>query len=168
MRRVQTEVFDEGELHAELRQRAGAAAGAIVTFTGYVRDFAPGQATRTLFLEHYPGMCERVLDELGDQASRRWGLAAWTLVHRVGALQRDEPIVFVGVACAHRREAFEACQFLIDTLKTRAPFWKRETLTDGQAFWVSQNQADAERSAQWLASTEPESLPALRGTSIES
>lgn len=160
MRKVQTEIFDEGQLYAELRQRAGAAAGAIVTFTGYVRDFSPEQATRTLFLEHYPGMCERVLDELGASASERWGLSAWTLVHRVGALQRDEPIVFVGVASAHRREAFAACQFLIDTLKTRAPFWKRETLSDGQAFWVSQTQADAKLTEQWLATTPTGSGPA--------
>lgn len=157
MYRIQTASFDEGVLQAELRRRAGAAAGAIVTFTGYVRDFAPEQATRTLFLEHYPGMCERVLDSLGRAASQRWQLAGWTIVHRVGELPRDAPIVFVGAAAGHRGQAFRACEFMIDTLKTQAPFWKREQLVDGRDFWVRQAAADAERTAQWLDQPSPSS-----------
>ena len=160
MRRLQTQSFDAGQLHDELRQRAGDAAGAIVTFTGHVRDFAPDTATRTLFLEHYPGMCERVLDELGESAAQRWNLAAWSIVHRVGEMARGEPIVFVGAASAHRGAAFRACEFMIDALKTRAPFWKRETLADGQAFWVRQAQADAERTRAWLDANDPDTPPA--------
>lgn len=148
---MQTAIFNEGALLQALRQRAGDAAGAIVTFTGYVRDFAPGQATRTLFLEHYPGMCERVLSELGEAATRQWGLAAWSIVHRVGALHRNEPIVFVGAVTQHRAAAFQACEFMIDTLKTRAPFWKREILHSGENFWVQQTTADALRTEQWMA-----------------
>lgn len=148
---VQTASFNADALHKELRERAGEGAGAIVTFTGYVRDFASHDATIALHLEHYPGMCERVLEGLVGEATERWQLLASTLVHRVGQLARAEPIVFVGVATAHRAEAFAACEFLIDTLKTRAPFWKREILASGRQFWVQQTPADAERASAWLA-----------------
>ncbi len=148
---VQTATFDAGALHADLRARAGEGAGALVTFTGYVRDFASHDATVALHLEHYPGMCERVLQALANEAAERWHLAAWSLVHRVGELSRAEPIVFVGAASGHRADAFAACEFMIDTLKTRAPFWKREVLASGKSFWVQQKPADAERASTWLA-----------------
>lgn len=146
---VQEADFDAGALLAGLRARVAGEAGAVVTFTGYVRDFAPDQETSTLFLEHYPGMCERVLTELGETAARRWPVAAWTIVHRVGALDKGDQIVFVGVASAHRADAFRACEFIIDTLKARAPFWKREILADGRSFWVEQRRADAQRAQEW-------------------
>ncbi|GAA5235926.1 molybdenum cofactor biosynthesis protein MoaE [Verticiella sediminum] len=149
---VQQADFDAGALQARLRAASAGAAGALVTFTGYVRDFAPDEPTETLYLEHYPGMCERVLRELGESARERWGLSAYAIVHRVGALARADQIVFVGAACPHRGNAFRACEFMIDALKTRAPFWKREELASGRQFWVEQKDADRERTAGWQSS----------------
>src|SRR5690606_20589275 len=99
---VQEADFDGAALLAALRAQVGAQAGAIVTFTGYVRDFAPGQATETLFLEHYPGMCERELHEIAATARERWALAGTVIAHRVGALPNSAQIVFVAAASAHR------------------------------------------------------------------
>jgi molybdopterin synthase catalytic subunit len=148
---VQEADFDASALLADLRANAGAAAGAIVTFTGYVRDFAPGEATETLFLEHYPGMCERELEDIGRQAMSRWQVVDFLIAHRVGALPRNAQIVFVGAASAHRGDAFRACEYMIDALKTRAPFWKRETLASGRSFWVEQRQTDQDRTQAWDA-----------------
>jgi molybdopterin synthase catalytic subunit len=146
---VQEADFDASALLAGLRARAGAAAGAIVTFTGYVRDFSTDEATQTLFLEHYPGMCERELEEIGQQALSRWQVVDFVIAHRVGALPRNAQIVFVGAASAHRGDAFRACEYMIDALKTRAPFWKRETLASGRSFWVEQRQTDDDRTRSW-------------------
>ncbi|ANN73727.1 molybdenum cofactor biosynthesis protein MoaE [Bordetella bronchialis] len=148
---VQEADFDAAALHAALRERAGPGAGALVTFTGYVRDFSAEQATETLFLDHYPGMCERELRDIGDQAMRRWRVIDFVIVHRVGALSRNAQIVFVGAASAHRGDAFRACEYIIDALKTRAPFWKRETLAGGRSFWVEQRQSDHDRTQSWDA-----------------
>lgn len=144
---VQQADFDAARLQAELRGRH--AAGAIVTFTGYVRDYAQDAATRSLFLEHYPGMCEREVEDICAAAGARWQVLESLVVHRVGELRHKEQIVFVAVASAHRGDAFRACEYIIDALKTRAPFWKRENLADGASFWVSQHQADADKTAQW-------------------
>lgn len=144
---VQQADFDAVRLQAELRARH--AAGAIVTFTGYVRDYAQDAATRSLFLEHYPGMCEREVEAICAAAGARWQVLESLVVHRVGELRHKEQIVFVAVASAHRGDAFRACEYIIDALKTRAPFWKRENLADGASFWVSQHQADADKTAQW-------------------
>lgn len=148
---VQEADFDAAALQGALRERAGAAAGAIVTFTGYVRDFSPDEATETLYLDHYPGMCERELEEIGAQAMRRWRVIDFVIAHRVGALPRNAQIVFVGAASAHRGDAFRACEYIIDALKTRAPFWKRETLSSGRSFWVEQRQSDEDRTQSWDA-----------------
>ena len=153
MRRLQTASFDTGLLYDDLRQRAGEAAGAIVTFTGHVRDFAPNLATRTLFLEHYPGMCEREIETICETARQRWDVAEILAVHRYGELHHKEQIVFIAVASAHRGEAFQACEYVIDALKTRAPFWKRETLADGRRFWVEQRESDASKTDQWNTET---------------
>lgn len=144
---VQQADFDAARLQAELRGRH--AAGAIVTFTGYVRDYAQDAATRSLFLEHYPGMCEREVEDICAAAGARWQVLESLVVHRVGELRHKEQIVFVAVASAHRGDAFRACEYIIDALKTRAPFWKRENLAAGSSFWVSQHQADADKTAQW-------------------
>ncbi|MGB3424569.1 MAG: molybdenum cofactor biosynthesis protein MoaE [Castellaniella sp.] len=149
MIRIQTERFDTAELTALLQDRAGSRAGALVHFLGMVRDYSPEAGSRSLFLEHYPGMCEREIQTLCDYAQQRWDILDTVVVHRVGELPLGDPIVFVGVAAAHRGQAFQACEYIIDALKTRAPFWKRETLADGQAFWVGQRAADAEKTAQW-------------------
>lgn len=146
---VQEADFDSAALLAALRAEVGAAAGAIVTFTGYVRDYSPAQPTDTLYLEHYPGMCERELAEVAETAKSRWQLAGTLIAHRYGALHRESQIVFVAAASAHRGDAFRGCEFMIDALKTRAPFWKRETLADGQQFWVEQRGSDDERTRSW-------------------
>ncbi|NYT67671.1 molybdenum cofactor biosynthesis protein MoaE [Pusillimonas noertemannii] len=146
---VQQHDFDSAALVAQLRERTAGKAGALVTFTGYVRDYAPDQATQSLFLEHYPGMCEREITEICDTALSRWDVAEVLAVHRYGELHLKDQIVFVAVASAHRGQAFLACEYVIDALKTRAPFWKRETLAGGDRFWVQQREADAEKTEQW-------------------
>lgn len=146
---VQQQDFDSAALVAQIRERTAGTAGALVTFTGYVRDYAPDQPTQTLYLEHYPGMCEREITEICDTALSRWDVAEVLAVHRYGELHLKDQIVFVAVASAHRGQAFLACEYVIDALKTRAPFWKRETLAGGERFWVQQREADAEKTEQW-------------------
>lgn len=146
---VQEADFNEAELVASLRERTAGKAGSMVTFTGYVRDYADNAATHSLYLEHYPGMCEREIQTICATAHTRWNTLDTTVVHRVGELRYKEQIVFVGVTSAHRGDAFNACQYIIDALKTRAPFWKRETLAGGERFWVRQHEADSAKAAQW-------------------
>lgn len=146
---IQHNDFNMAELVGRLRKAAAGQAGAIVSFTGYVRDYAPDKPTDTLFLEHYPGMCENEIETLCSHARQRWDIQDCIVVHRVGELHSAEQIVFVGVASAHRGDAFAACEYLIDALKTRAPFWKRETLANGERFWVQQQEADARKAAAW-------------------
>ncbi|VFR80177.1 Molybdenum cofactor biosynthesis protein MoaE [plant metagenome] len=151
MRRVivQESDFDAAALQRALYEACAGRAGAIATFTGYVRDHAPDQATQTLYLEHYPGMCERELQEIGDAAMQRWDIGGYVILHRVGELPRHAQIVFVAAASAHRGEAFHACEYIMDALKTRAPFWKRETLTSGEQFWVQARDADFDKTRRW-------------------
>lgn len=146
--------FDAGALLGQLRQQVAGTAGAIVSFTGYVRDYAQGASTQSLFLEHYPGMCEREIETLCTDAQARWDVQGCLVVHRVGELRNSEQIVFVAAASAHRGDAFRACEYIIDALKTRAPFWKRETLASGERFWVQQKDSDAAKTAQWENPTE--------------
>lgn len=149
---VQNNDFDANQLTQSLFDSGKGQTGAIVSFIGYVRDYQPNQTTDTLFLEHYPGMCEREITELCNQAMQRWDIIDCTVVHRVGELPYTDQIVYVGVSSVHRGQAFMACEFIIDTLKTRAPFWKRETLKDGDSFWVQQNESDARKTASWAQS----------------
>jgi molybdopterin synthase catalytic subunit len=123
--------------------------GAVVTFVGLMRDINEGDTVTGMTLEHYPGMTEKALRAIADEAAGRWTLQAVRVVHRVGALQPTQPIVFVAVASAHRRDAFQACEFLMDYLKTRAPFWKRETLGDGRERWVDAREGDSEAAERW-------------------
>jgi len=146
---VQEADFDAAELLARLRRRTAGKAGACVTFTGYVRDYAEQVSSQSLFLEHYPGMCESEIEKVCEHAKARWNVLDYLVVHRVGELRLSEQIVFIAVACAHRGDAFQACAYIIDALKTRAPFWKRETLASGERFWVSQREEDVQRAAQW-------------------
>jgi molybdopterin synthase catalytic subunit len=120
--------------------------GAVATFTGLVR---PDDGVAILELEHYPGATEAALTRLAEEASARWSLAAVTIVHRVGPMRPGERIVFVGTASAHRAAALEACAFLIDRLKTDAPFWKRETV-GGESRWVEPRGSDDTAAARWL------------------
>ena len=145
---VQEADFDVAQLMQGLRERSAGKTGAVVTFTGYVRDYAENAATVSLFLEHYPGMCEREIEDLCTTAKSRWDVHECVVVHRVGELHNTDQIVFVAASSAHRGDAFKACEFIIDALKTRAPFWKRETLASGERFWVQQREADACKTSQ--------------------
>jgi molybdopterin synthase catalytic subunit len=145
--RVQHEPFDPGaELNA--LHQANTGVGAVVGFVGYVRDFNDGLEVRGMLLEHYPGMTEKALDKIVLKAAQRWPLLKLEILHRVGTLEPGEPIVFVGVASAHRQAAFQACDFVMDYLKTRAPFWKKETTEDG-ARWVEGRESDHAAAQRW-------------------
>ncbi len=122
--------------------------GALVSFVGLMRDLNEGVGVRGMTLEHYPGMTERALTAIADEAAGHWALDGITIVHRVGPLLPQDPIVFVGVVSAHRTEAFRGCEFLIDYLKTRAPFWKKEVTTEGER-WVDARAADEAAAERW-------------------
>ncbi|MEZ0148501.1 MAG: molybdopterin synthase catalytic subunit MoaE [Candidatus Reddybacter sp.] len=138
--------FDPGELTRQLSQST-TTCGALVNFTGLVRDQAD-DPVNTLFLEHYPGMTEKALEDIVVEARNRWSLGPLIIIHRVGALQPGEPIVFVGVAAAHRGEAFQACEFLMDYLKIKAPLWKKESTPDGER-WVASRCSDNTAAERW-------------------
>ena len=125
------------------------AIGGAVAFVGLMRDLNEGDRVATMTLEHYPGMTEKALRAIVDEAAGRWELSAVKIVHRVGELAPTDPIVLVVAAGAHRGEAFRACEFIMDYLKTRAPFWKRETLSDGRGRWVEARGSDDEAAASW-------------------
>ena len=122
--------------------------GALVSFVGLVRDSAGSESISALELEHYPGMTEKALQEIVQQAQRRWELQGVRTVHRIGKLQAAEQIVMVAVASPHRGEAFAACEFIMDFLKTRAPFWKKEYTAQG-AHWVDARESDDRALARW-------------------
>lgn len=144
---VQSEAFDlTPEYEALRRQTSGA--GAIVSFTGLVRDLNLSDDVIALELEHYPGMTEKFLERIARQAIMRFGLHAARVIHRVGRLQAGDPIVLVLTASAHRREAFEACEFIMDYLKSEAPFWKKEWTAAGPR-WLDQRVADREALVRW-------------------
>lgn len=129
-------------------RRNNPAIGAVVTFLGLTRDINEGESVTAMTLEHYPGMTEKALQTIVDEASERWELDAVRVVHRVGALTPEEPIVIVVVASHHRGEAFKGCEFIIDYLKTRAPFWKKEQTEAGER-WVEARHSDTEAEARW-------------------
>ncbi|MES2605059.1 MAG: molybdopterin synthase catalytic subunit MoaE [Pseudomonadota bacterium] len=122
--------------------------GAVVTFSGLVRDQQDGNEIKALFLEHYPGMTEKSLRDIAEQAGQRWPLLGVTIIHRIGELAPGDQIVFVGVTSAHRGAAFAACEFMMDYLKTRAPFWKK-CLQEGNEHWVESKDTDHEASKRW-------------------
>jgi molybdopterin synthase catalytic subunit len=144
---VQTEDFD---LSAEVaRLRAGdAGVGAVAAFVGTVRDRNDGQGVSSMELEHYPGMTEKAIEAMIDSAQQRFNIRAVRVIHRVGHLQPQDQIVLVVVTSAHRGEAFQACEFLMDYLKTQAPFWKKEHTPDG-ARWVDARTADDAAAQRW-------------------
>lgn len=146
--KVQEEVFDaasEGEL---LRQKSSAT-GALVEFTGLVRDVSEGSKVSAMFLEHYPGMTEKSLCKIAQQAIDRWGVFGITIIHRVGRLGPTEPIVYVAVSGEHRKESFEACQFVMDFLKKDAPFWKKEWDENDDVAWVAAKDSDNKAAMRW-------------------
>lgn len=121
--------------------------GAVVSFTGLVRDVGDGLSAMTL--EHYPGMTETALEEIADAAEARWPLSGVRIIHRYGPLEPGAQIVLVLAASAHRQAAFEASEFLMDYLKSRAPFWKKETGMDGQGAWVDARETDESALTRW-------------------
>ncbi len=152
--RVQQNAFDPGK-EVSVFCRANAGSGGIATFVGQMRDFQgeareSGKAVSSMTLEHYPGMAERQLNELCEEAAGRWEIDAVTVVHRFGDFTPGDPIVLVAVASAHRDPAFDACRFLMDWLKTQAPFWKKE-FTDTDSSWVAAKESDNVRASRWKA-----------------
>ncbi len=143
--RIQAEDFDVG---AELA-RLEVGAGAVASFVGIVRAEAHGKRLTALTLEHYPGMTERAASAIADQAMMRWPLSDCTIIHRIGRLAPGARIVVAAAASAHRAAALEATAFLIDWLKTDAPFWKHETFTNGETAWVAPRTEDDQARSRW-------------------
>ena len=145
--RVQTEDFDAGaEINRMRLSRADT--GAVAAFIGQVRDLNQGDKVSTLTLEHYPGMTEKALEGIVEQAKQRWNVFDVLVVHRIGTLQPTEQIVLVVVSGAHRGEAFAACEFIMDYLKTEAPFWKKEQTPAGER-WVEARVSDDAARERW-------------------
>ena len=150
--RIQRDSFDPGVEINRFRARV-ATSGGVASFIGQMRDFkgpdaSSGEPVSAMTLEHYPGMAERELETLTAEALKRWNLDGVLVVHRFGELFPGDPIVLVVTACAHRAEAFQACEFLMDWLKTKAPFWKKE-VTPGGDTWVTASAGDEARAERW-------------------
>ncbi|MDP8567719.1 molybdenum cofactor biosynthesis protein MoaE [Methylophilus aquaticus] len=144
---VQAEDFDLAMEMQQLRRHCPQA-GAVVSFDGLVREFAKGQVLQRMHIEHYPGMTEKALLAIVEQALHRWPLLGVTLIHRYGDLEARAQIVMVATASLHRQAAFDACAFMMDFLKTEAPFWKKEIGALG-ARWVEAREADEQAKQQW-------------------
>ena len=144
---VQQEDFDVAKEYAALIED-NTTDGAVVFFTGLVRDFNQGNSVNGLTLEHYPAMTEKVLNDIVDQAKQRWKLGRVRVIHRVGKLDLGDQIVFVGVTSQHRESAFEANQFIMDFLKHQAPFWKKERTQKGER-WVEAEDKDKKAQQKW-------------------
>jgi molybdopterin synthase catalytic subunit len=159
--RVQREDFDIG---AEVKRLTAGRTdiGAIVTFTGTVRGGTGAGAIAEMTLEHYPGMTEEELARVEAEAAARWPLQASLIVHRVGTLRPGDSIVLVVTASAHRQAAFDAAAFLMDYLKTRAPFWKKETAADGRVHWVEARESDDAAAERWAGSAPAGLTPGVR------
>lgn len=146
MIKIQQEDFDVGEQYALLANNPKA--GAIVFFVGSVRDMNLDEPVSGLFLEHYPDMTEQVIEQIIIQATERWKLSDTHVLHRVGQLQVNEQIVFVGVSAAHRSDAFAGAEFIMDKLKTSATFWKKES-RQGKSYWLEQRLSDVQAADKW-------------------
>ena len=147
--RIQTADFDAGVEMAALR-RGNAAVGAVASFVGIVRDVNEGDRVSEMTLEHYPGMTEKSIEAIITQARGRWDVIDAVVVHRVGTLKPTDQIVLVIVASGHRGDAFAACEFIMDYLKTQAPFWKKERTGEGTR-WVDARAADDAAAERWKA-----------------
>jgi len=144
---IQHEDFNVGAEYKALTEN-DTTAGAVVTFVGRVRDMNLSRHVTGLHLEHYPGMTEKSLQSIVDEAKTRWNILRYKIIHRIGDLQLGDNIVFVGVTSAHREDAFNAVEFLMDYLKTRAPFWKKELTTQGN-IWIESQEKDAQAAKRW-------------------
>lgn len=147
--KVQSECFDVGK-EIDGLQSGNGSIGAVVNFIGLVRDCYKGKDITAMELEHYPGMTESSLQHIAKQAMAKWQLQGVSIIHRIGYLKANDPIVFVAVASSHRAEAFQACEFIMDFLKTDAPFWKKEHGPEG-AHWVDARETDQQARQRWLA-----------------
>lgn len=149
---VQNEDFDFPLEYQQLRERSPQS-GAIVMFVGLVRDFSENTQVSSMTLEHYPGMTENVLNHIAEQANQRWPIDDIRIIHRVGELHATDQIVLVGVSSAHRIAAYEASQYIMDILKTEAPFWKKETTSSSQGDqgerWVDAKTSDSDQAQNW-------------------
>jgi molybdopterin synthase catalytic subunit len=146
--RIQTHDFDSG-VEIALLHAHNKGVGAVASFIGVCRDNNDGLGVSAMELEHYPGMTERAIESMVSQAKARFEMLDATVIHRVGLIAPGEQIVFVAVATSHRGQAFQACEFLMDYLKTQAPFWKKEALADGSAHWVDARVTDDKALARW-------------------
>jgi molybdopterin synthase catalytic subunit len=144
---IQRDDFDVGKEYHELAEN-NVNDGAIVFFVGQVRDYNQGSSVHGLSLEHYPGMTEKALLDIVEEAHKRWSLGQIKIVHRIGCLSLGEQIVFVGVTSKHREASFEAAQFIMDYLKNSAPFWKKEITDEGER-WVEQELKDQVAKQRW-------------------
>jgi molybdopterin synthase catalytic subunit len=148
---IQKELFDLDELTTNLK-KGDVSIGAIVSFVGYVREYNDASCTNKLIemnLEYYPGMTEKALSKIESSAKKRWALQGVCIVHRIGKLFPSEPIVAVIVASQHRKNAFQACEYIMDFLKTEAPFWKKEISYEGE-LWVQDKDEDHKRKSSWI------------------
>ena len=145
--RVQAEPFDTGREVGRLHEGAPGV-GAVASFLGVVRDENDERTVGSMLLEHYPGMTERAIERIVRDAGSRWPLSAVTVIHRIGALSPGDPIVLVACASSHRGGAFRACEFIMDFLKTKAPFWKKESMPDGER-WVGARGSDLDALGRW-------------------
>ena len=145
--RVQTEDFDVGAEILKLRQ-GNPKIGALASFIGLVRDINDNAEVAGMTLEHYPGMTEKALQAIVDEAKRRWDIADVLVIHRIGTLRPTDQIVLVAASSPHRRDAFAACEFIMDYLKTQAPFWKKEQTPTGTR-WVEARASDEEAAQRW-------------------
>ena len=144
---IQYEDFDVGAVMAELRATSNNV-GAMVSFVGLVRDSSYDEKVENIFVEHYPGMSEKALHKIIAEAKQRWDLLAVKVIHRVGRLGPNDQIVLVATASSHRGHAFSSCEFIIDYLKTDAPFWKKELKNQGGE-WVVTKDSDVQRMERW-------------------
>ena len=144
---IQEQDFDQGAEYNCLRANADSD-GAIVTFIGLVRDFNQDSSVSSIHIEHYPGMAEKSLMNICLQARKRWQLDQIRVIHRVGLIQSSEQIVFVGISSKHREDAFRACEFIMDFLKTDVPFWKQEGTPSGMK-WVDTKKTDEQALTRW-------------------
>jgi molybdopterin synthase catalytic subunit len=151
--RIQEQDFDISAEVAALR-KGDARVGAVVTFLGTVRDMNDGRVVKGMTLEHYPGMTEKALQEIIDQAKARWDIYQTLVIHRVGPMQPEDQIVLVAVTSAHRGEAFAACEFIMDFLKSAAPFWKKEDMPEGSR-WVDARVTDENAMTRWIKNRLP-------------
>ena len=149
---VQSEVFDLNQ-EVDALTKGSSDIGAVVTFTGYVRDFNERPDVFALPLEHYPRMTEQALKQILQEAEQRGALKGTRIIHRIGRMEPSDPIVLVATSSAHRQDAFDACNFIMDYLKTRAPFWKKEHTLTGD-YWVSARTSDTQAAERWKPTLE--------------